>query len=103
MNPAYDESVGQFDRMTMDRDFRRPIRWEETGDPVRPYAASVEAESWVVRLNDFPDEDLYTLLKDGRDAGSFDEWPDAWTRPEHSASRGSSPDVHSTESKLPGR
>jgi hypothetical protein len=62
-------------------DFSRQVSWEETGDPVCPYKARVGPESWVVRVNDFPDENLYTLLKGGREAESFDEWPAAWSRP----------------------
>jgi hypothetical protein len=61
------------------------ISWQETGDPLRPYAAQVGIESWIVRINGFPDEHLYTLLRDGREAESFDEWPLSWRRPGETA------------------
>ena len=59
--------------------FSQQVSWEETGDPDRPHSARVGAESWIIRMNDFPDQNLYTLLKDGLEAGSFDEWPVAWS------------------------
>ena len=62
----------------------RNVSWEETGDPVYPYAARVGGEEWKIRMNDFPDEHLYTLLKDGIEAESFDDWPVQWDRTQQS-------------------
>ena len=56
--------------------------WEGTGDPLQPYQARVGGEVWSVRLNDFPDEHLYTLLVDGHESESFDDWPSCWERPQ---------------------
>jgi hypothetical protein len=36
----------------------------------------------MIRVNDFPGEHLFTLLINGSEAGSFDEWPTLWIRPE---------------------
>jgi hypothetical protein len=41
----------------------------------------VEGERWQVKVNDFPEQHLYSLLVDGVPAEEFDEWPTAWTRP----------------------
>ena len=33
-----------------------------------------------VRLNDFPEEPLYTLIVDGEEIINFNEWPSEWGR-----------------------
>jgi hypothetical protein len=47
----------------------------------------VEAETWVVRVNDFPEEHLYTLYVNDEELGDFDEWPRQWARVEGVLSR----------------
>ena len=39
-------------------------------------------------MNDFPDEQLFTLLIDGRDVESFDDWPADWMRPDITREKG---------------
>jgi len=60
----------------------RKIQWTETGEDVSPYQASVNGENWVIRINDFPAEHLYTLIIDEQEAEEFDDWPSSWLRPE---------------------
>lgn len=55
--------------------------WRPTGTAEFPYAATVDGRDWLIRVNDFPAEALYTLLVDGREIGDFDDWPDGWRRP----------------------
>ena len=38
-------------------------------------------QEWRIRLNDFPDEPLYTLIVDGREIIHFNDWPQEWTKP----------------------
>ena len=57
------------------------IAWRETGDAEFPYEAQVNGERWVLRLNDFPEEEMYSLLVDGREVERFNDWPKAWKRP----------------------
>jgi hypothetical protein len=57
------------------------VEWRETGDPHMPWEAAVRWERWRVRLNDFPDECLYSLLVDGVVVEEFNDWPAAWERP----------------------
>ena len=42
--------------------------------------AQVDGEVWRVRLNDFPDDLMYSLLIDGQVVGSFHDWPETWSR-----------------------
>jgi hypothetical protein len=35
----------------------------------------------VLRLGDFPEEALYTLLIGSADMGALDDWPAHWWRP----------------------
>jgi hypothetical protein len=57
------------------------IVWKRTADPRYPFAAEFEDEKWVIRLNDFPDEHLYTLIVNGKEVISFDNWSAKWSRP----------------------
>lgn len=56
------------------------IRWLLIGDPLTPYKAVVDGETWTIRINDFPAEHLYTLLVNGRETENFDDWPASWVR-----------------------
>jgi hypothetical protein len=60
---------------------RRAVTFRRTGSAELPYEAEVDGARWVVRVNDFPAEPLYTLLIDGRAVGDLDAWPPAWRRP----------------------
>ena len=56
------------------------IDWKRTADPRHPFAAKFEGEKCVIRLNDFPDEHLYTLIVDGEEVVAFDDWSASWNR-----------------------
>ncbi len=58
-----------------------PIAWTATEDLDVPWQAVLGGHTLTVRLNDFPDEALYSLLADGTVVAEFDDWPSAWTRP----------------------
>ncbi len=55
--------------------------WKRTADPHYPFAAEFEGEKCVIRLNDFPDEHLYTLIVNGEEVVDFDDWSVKWHRP----------------------
>jgi hypothetical protein len=59
----------------------QPVGWRETGDSLIPWEAIVLGKRWQVRLNDFPEERLYSLLVDGVVVEEFNDWPAAWERP----------------------
>lgn len=58
----------------------RPVDWQASGDPFIPWHAEVEGAVWQVRLNDFPDDFMYSLITSGQDQGRFHDWPETWTR-----------------------
>lgn len=55
--------------------------WRRSSDPHYPYDAEFDGERCVLRLNDFPEDHLYTLLVDQAEVASFDDWPEQWKRP----------------------
>jgi hypothetical protein len=57
-----------------------PIIWHKTNDPEYPYETREENQNLTIRLNDFPEQHLYTLLADAKPIISFDDWPDIWVR-----------------------
>lgn len=58
----------------------RELSWRSTGDPIFPWAAEVDGNSWRVRINDFPDELMYSLMVGSESAGDFHDWPETWQR-----------------------
>jgi uncharacterized protein YjaG (DUF416 family) len=58
----------------------RELSWRSTGDPIYPWAAEVDGNSWQVRINDFPDELMYSLMIGSENVGDFHDWPETWQR-----------------------
>ncbi|HSO74440.1 MAG TPA: hypothetical protein VLU47_06350, partial [Blastocatellia bacterium] len=54
------------------------ITWEETRDPEYPYCAKVNQDNYLIRLNDFPDESLYTLVVNNEEIEDLEDWPERW-------------------------
>ena len=57
-----------------------PIFWEHTGDGEVPYRAYAGGQKLLIRVNDFPDQPLYTLFADGVKVTDLEDWPSRWTR-----------------------
>lgn len=68
--------------MTLDDGLRTPLSWRPTGRAEFPYAAAANGRDWLLRVNDFPADALYTLIVDGQEIGDFDDWPGGWQRPQ---------------------
>lgn len=64
------------------RHVAREIRWERSGDGEFPYRKRIDERLYVIRVNDFPAEPLYTLLIDDVEVTDLDDWPPAWEKPE---------------------
>lgn len=58
----------------------RNLDWRATNDVDHPWATEVAGETWRVRLNDFPDDLMYTLIINDTALGSFHDWPESWHR-----------------------
>jgi hypothetical protein len=55
------------------------IEWTSTSDLNLPWSAD---QHWHIRINDFPDAYMYSLLVGEDVIGDFHDWPAAWTRAE---------------------
>lgn len=44
------------------------------------YVAVVDGRDWCVRMNNFPDEPLYTLIIDNEEILHFNDWPSLWLK-----------------------
>jgi hypothetical protein len=57
------------------------VVWKHTSDAEFPYAADVDGRRFVIRINDFPAEPLYTVMSEGEELCDLEDWPKAWVRP----------------------
>lgn len=57
------------------------VAWKKGHNPVFPYVANFEGVNCIIRINDFPEEALYTLIIEDGETLDFDEWPPQWDRP----------------------
>src|SRR5690606_16103692 len=39
-----------------------PIQWEHTDEAEYPYQTRINDQIWKLRINDFPEEEMYTLI-----------------------------------------
>lgn len=69
-------------RSPLDNCLNRNVKWSNATGPAALWRAKVGTQTWTVRVNDFPEELLYTLFVNDEDLGSFDEWPRRWSRAE---------------------
>jgi RNA polymerase sigma-70 factor, ECF subfamily len=60
---------------------KQRIIWEETTDPEYPYSARINQDNYLIRLNDFPAESLYTLIVNNEEVEDLEDWPVRWIRP----------------------
>jgi hypothetical protein len=73
--------------MTHSKYWDRPINWEVNGLVDGPYDMDVPLKAIVdgvlleIKVGDYLDGPLYTLLIDGEPADEFDGFPDGWIRP----------------------
>ncbi|KTD59266.1 hypothetical protein [Legionella shakespearei] len=67
------------EQSTMPPEFFAELTWFKTGDALYPYAnTDDEDQDFKIRINDFPEEPLYTLIKDSKVLCSFNDWPQQW-------------------------
>lgn len=56
------------------------LKWNKSDDVECPYHTEFNGHKLQVRLNDFPDEKMYSLIIDGDSLCSFDDWPKNWEK-----------------------
>ncbi|MDH3605247.1 MAG: hypothetical protein OEU26_37115 [Candidatus Tectomicrobia bacterium] len=61
--------------------FEEKMVWKPSSSSIYPYIGNLGGVQCLIRLNDFPDDYLYTLIVDDREIASFDDWPQHWIRP----------------------
>lgn len=59
----------------------KKVAWNQSVDPSHPFEAEFNSDRLVIRVNDFPDENLYTLFVNDEEVLRFDEWPGQWRKP----------------------
>ncbi len=67
--------------MNADELMTRKLSWTKASDPLHPFQTQVDGHMLTIRLNDFPEESMYSLLIDSEAVSDFDEWPKSWSRP----------------------
>jgi hypothetical protein len=68
-------------QLSLEECLKTSVTWfKAEGPSTTLWRAETAGETWTVRVNDFPEECLYTLFINGLEAGSFDEWPRPWVR-----------------------
>ncbi len=58
-----------------------PLIWHLTADPLCPYQCEYKGLPLKIRLNSFPDREMYTLILGDEPIIDIDDWPTAWKRP----------------------
>jgi hypothetical protein len=65
-----------------DNYFTTEVLWDKAQSAEFPYQVVVNNQLWVIRINDFPEKAMYTLLVDGEEVIDFDNWPKGyWKKP----------------------
>ena len=67
-------------RWTVPQARARAVVWSQTRDASTPWRATVDAQAFTLRLNDCPEEPLYTLFVDGSPVGALNDWPKTWSK-----------------------
>ena len=67
--------------MTGDEWLNQKLKWERTPDALHPMVTQVDGRQLRIRIGDFPEEPMYTLLEGDTEVLQFDDWPRTWQRP----------------------
>ncbi len=54
------------------------IQWADTDKAEYPYQAHINDQIWEIRINDFPEEEMYTLIIMNEEIIHFTGWPQTW-------------------------
>ena len=67
--------------MTGDQFLKQKLEWVKTSDALHPLRTKAEGQELRIRIGDFPEESMYTLLVGEQEVAQFDDWPKTWSRP----------------------
>ena len=78
--PAQRISLNICDNWDEHPELSRPVQWSTASshDQRIMLEATVDAQLWTIRINNFPDEPAFTLLADGGEVIHLDGWPTIW-------------------------
>lgn len=62
---------------------RKKIKWNESNNSEYPFFIVIDRKTLVLRLNDFPEEPLYTLIVDGKEVIDLEGLPSTWQIPRY--------------------
>ena len=64
-------------------ELEKSINWGKAQDNNMDiiFTATINGDEWNIRINDFPDEPLYTLIINSEEIIHFDDLPDKWICP----------------------
>ena len=79
-NKAMQQEMSPKENKQVMRVLAKTIEWRSTGDLTVPWSAGSGRKVYRVRLNDFPDQWMYSLIVDETELGDFHDWPDTWKR-----------------------
>lgn len=60
---------------------KKKIKWDRSNDSEYPYCIVIDGKTLILRLNDFPEEPLYTLIVDGEEIIDLQSIPSTWQIP----------------------
>lgn len=62
--------------------FEKEVQWNDNqGDRDYPFVAHIDGLEYMLRVNDFPEEELYTLFVNNKAIFSFSDLPKTWKYP----------------------
>ncbi len=68
-------------RRAMEARTSRAVTWEETDSAEYPLRTLLDGHETRLRINDFPDEPLFSVIVAGQSVGELEDWPPAWRKP----------------------
>jgi hypothetical protein len=54
------------------------LEWNRSKNSEHPFYTQYNGHNLQIRLNDFPDEHLYSIIEDEKPICDFDDWPENW-------------------------
>lgn len=69
--------------MISEKLFKQHLVWQTGENALYPYKIFVDGSEYFIRLNDWPEEPMYSLLDSNRKLlANMDGWPRVWQKPD---------------------